>query len=46
MVLDFSLELQVIKATCKEAKGRLKEKQEGKPGINHVYALGQAVFCL
>jgi len=32
MVLDFSLELQVVEANCKDVENRLKEKQEGEPG--------------
>jgi len=33
MVLNFSLELQVVEANCKDVENRLKKKQEGEPGI-------------
>ena len=33
MVLNFSIELQVVEANCKDVENRLKEKQEGEPGI-------------
>ena len=33
MVFNFSLELQVVEANCEDVENRLKEKQQGEPGI-------------
>jgi len=33
MILDFSLELQVVEGKNKDVKNQLKKKQEGKRGI-------------
>jgi len=53
MVLNFSLELQVVEANCKDVENRLKEKQEGEPGIIVIKSFmylddipRTAVFCL
>lgn len=34
--MDFSLELKVVEAKCKDLENRLKENQEGKKRIIHV----------
>ena len=44
MVLDFSLELKVVEANCKDLENRSKEKQEGqgKAGVIYIKSFLQA----
>ena len=43
MVLDFSLELKVVEANCKDLENRLKEKEgHGKARVIYIKSLLQA----